>query len=95
MVRMCCDVGTSTLPPMWPHFFSLASWSSQCTPAAPASIIWPHELVGVERAAEAGLGVGDDRRHPVAVVAVPCSIWPARSSALLMRRTTAGTEFAG
>ena len=24
---------------MWPHFFSLASWSSRCTPAAPASII--------------------------------------------------------
>ena len=21
--------GTSTLPPMWPHFFSLASWSSK------------------------------------------------------------------
>jgi hypothetical protein len=32
-------VGTSTLPPMWPHFFTLASWSSKCTPAAPASII--------------------------------------------------------
>ena len=25
----------------------------------------PHQLVGVERAAEAGLGVGDDRREPV------------------------------
>ena len=24
---------------MWPHFFSEASWSSKCTPAAPASII--------------------------------------------------------
>ena len=33
------DVDTSTLPPMWPHFFTLASWSSKCTPAAPASII--------------------------------------------------------
>ena len=32
-------VGTSTLPPMWPHFFTEASWSSKCTPAAPASII--------------------------------------------------------
>jgi hypothetical protein len=38
-VRMNCDVGTSTLPPMWPHFFSDASWSSKCTPAAPASIM--------------------------------------------------------
>ena len=32
-------VGTSTLPPMWPHFLTEASWSSKCTPAAPASII--------------------------------------------------------
>jgi hypothetical protein len=32
-------VGTSTLPPMWPHFLTEASWSSQCTPAAPARII--------------------------------------------------------
>ena len=38
-VRMCCDIGTSTLPPRWPHFFSDASWSSKCTPAAPAAII--------------------------------------------------------
>ncbi len=28
-----------------------------------------HQLVGVERSAEAGLGVRDDRRHPVAIVA--------------------------
>jgi hypothetical protein len=28
----------------------------------------PHQLVGVERAAEAGLGVGDDRRHVVGLV---------------------------
>jgi len=26
------------LAAMWPHFFSDASWSSKCTPAAPASI---------------------------------------------------------
>ena len=38
-VRTNWSVGTSTLPPRWPHFFSLASWSSKCTPAAPASII--------------------------------------------------------
>jgi hypothetical protein len=31
-------VGTSTLPPRWPHFFSDASWSSKWTPAAPASM---------------------------------------------------------
>ena len=34
-----CAVGTRTLPPRWPHFFSDASWSSKWTPAAPASII--------------------------------------------------------
>jgi hypothetical protein len=33
-------VGTSTLPPMWPHFFTAASWSSKCTPAAPAAIMF-------------------------------------------------------
>ena len=38
-VRMCCWVGMSTFPPMWPHFFSEASWSSKCTPAAPARSI--------------------------------------------------------
>ena len=38
-VRMKVRVGTSTLPPRWPHFFSEASWSSKWTAAAPASII--------------------------------------------------------
>ena len=38
-VRMNWPVGTSTLPPRWPHFFSDESWSSKWTPAAPASII--------------------------------------------------------
>ena len=33
-------VGTSTLPPMWPHFLTAASWSSKCTPAAPAMIMF-------------------------------------------------------
>ena len=31
-------VGTKTLPPIWPHFFSEASWSSKWAPAAPAFI---------------------------------------------------------
>ncbi len=38
-VRTCCWVGIRTLPPRWPHFFSEASWSSQCTPEAPAWIM--------------------------------------------------------
>ena len=63
-------VGTSTLPPMWPHFFTEASWSSKCTPAAPASIIDFISSKAFEHAAEAGFGVGDDRLQPVdAVVA--------------------------
>ena len=27
-VATCCDVGTSTFPPMWPHFLAELSWSS-------------------------------------------------------------------
>ena len=38
-VLMCWPVGMSTFPPRCPHFFSDASWSSQCTPAAPAAIM--------------------------------------------------------
>ena len=37
-VRMKWLVGMSTFPPRWPHFFSEESWSSKCTPAAPASM---------------------------------------------------------
>ena len=57
-----------------------------------------HQLERVERAAEAGLGVGDDRREPVrARCRCPptCSIWSARRSALLSRRTSAGALFDG
>ena len=64
-VRTNCDVGTSTLPPRWPHFFSEESWSSKCTPAAPGFDHRAHQLVGVQGAAEAGLGVGDDRHQVV------------------------------
>ena len=32
-------VGTSTLPPMCPHFLYDDNWSSNCTAAAPASIM--------------------------------------------------------
>ena len=97
-VRMCWLIGTSTLPPRWPHFFSLASWSSKCTPAAPAAIIVAHQLVGVQRAAEPGLRVGDHRRHPLRRVTEllrSWAIWSARRSALLIRLTTCGTESTG
>mmetsp|Transcript_9999 Transcript_9999/g.33960 ORF Transcript_9999/g.33960 Transcript_9999/m.33960 type:complete len:235 (-) Transcript_9999:486-1190(-) len=33
----CSCAGTSTLPPMWPHFLVPWAWSSKCTPAAPRS----------------------------------------------------------
>ena len=87
----------STLPPMWPHFFSEASWSSQCTPAAPAAIIDFISSNALSTPPKPGLGVGHDRREPVRrAVRSFCDsaqvIWSARSSALLMRRTTAGTS---
>jgi hypothetical protein len=111
---MCCAVGMSTLPPRWPHFFSLASWSSQCTPAAPAAImpfISSNALSGPPKPASASATMGANQSRsclppcpgsprrpedqaPVEYMAA-VSIWSARSSALLMRRTTAGTEFAG
>ena len=56
-----------------------------------------HQLERVQRAAEAGLGVGDDREQVVDRVVVPSahSIRSARSSALFSRFTIAGTLFAG
>ena len=60
-VRMCCLIGMSTLPPRWPHFFSLASWSSQCTPAAPAAIIAlisSYALSGPPKPASASATIG-------------------------------------
>ena len=58
-------IGTSTLPPRWPHFFSEASWSSKWTPAAPASIIDFISSKAFSGAAETGLGIGDDGSEPI------------------------------
>ena len=93
---MNCWVGTSTLPPRWPHFFSDASWSSKCTPAAPASIIRfisSKAFSGPPKPASASatIGASQSRSSPPSAH----SIWSARRSALLMRRTSAGTLFAG
>ncbi len=95
-VRMCCWVGTRTLPPRWPHFFSLASWSSQWMPAAPA---WMRDWAssnafsGPPKPASASATIGASQSR----VTLPSvnSIWSWRSSALLIRRTIAGTELAG
>ncbi len=95
-VRMCWLVGTSTLPPMWPHFFSEESWSSQCTPAAPASIIAfisSKAFSGPPNPASASATIGTIQ----SMSSLPSdqAIWSARRSALLMRCTTAGTELTG
>ncbi len=63
-------VGTSTLPPMWPHFLTDASWSSKCTPAAPARIIAFISSNALSTPPKPGLGVGDDRREEVDVFLV-------------------------
>ena len=96
-VRTCWLVGTSTLPPMWPHFFSEASWSSRWTRGRTGCDEGLRQLVHVERASEAGLGVGDDRQH---VVGCRRCLRPTRSrrplaSALLIRFTRLGPELAG
>jgi hypothetical protein len=78
-------VGTSTLPPMWPHFLAEASWSSKCTPAAPASIIAfisskAFSTPPKPASASATIGCSQSMSSPSA-----WWIWSARSSVLLMR----------
>ena len=70
-VRTNCAVGTSTLPPRWPHFFSDASWSSKCTPAAPASIIdfiSSNALSGPPKPASASATIGASQCVAVAAL---------------------------
>ena len=95
-VRMNCDVGTSTLPPRWPHFFSEESWSSKWTPAAPASTIpriSSYALRAPPKPASASATIGASQSVPLRPS--DQSIWSARSKALFRRRTTCGTEFTG
>ena len=95
---MCWPVGISTLPPRWPHFFSDASWSSQCTPAAPAAIIAvisSYALSTPPNPASASATIGASQSRVGASDPSAVAICAARSSALLIRRTTAGTELAG
>ncbi len=95
-VRMNWLVGTSTLPPRCPHFLADESWSSKCTPAAPASImafISSKALRGPPKPASASATMGANQlcmRPPSAR-----SIWSARCSAWLIRRTSFGTLLAG
>ena len=81
---------------MWPHFFSEASWSSKCTPAAPASIIAfmsSKQFSAPPKPASASATIG--AYQSTSSSPSLWSIWSARRSARLMRRTTAGTESAG
>ncbi len=90
-------VGTSTFPPRWPHFFSEASWSSKCTPAAPASIIVrmsSNALRAPPKPASASATIGASQWRPVPLPSA-CSIWSARRSAWLRRLTSEGTLFDG
>ena len=89
-------VGISTLPPMWPHFFSEASWSSKWTPAAPASMkafMISKLLSGPPKPASASATIGANQSR----VAPPsaCSIWSARCRVRLMRRQSSGAALAG
>ena len=72
------------------------SWSSQCTPAAPAWIIAfisSKAFSTPPKPASASATIGAN--HSTSVLPSLQSIWSARISALLIRRTTAGTELAG
>src|SRR5581483_8475016 len=89
-------VGTRTLPPRCPHFFSDASWSSTCTPAAPASIIAfisSNAFSGPPNPASASATTG--AIHEISSSPAAHAIWSARRRAFTMRRTSAGVEFEG
>ena len=94
---MCAEVGTRTFPPRWPHFFSEASWSSKCTPAAPATIIEvmsSKAFNGPPKPASASATIGASQ-YGASVCSSAHEIWSARRSALLIRRTSCGTELTG
>ena len=55
------------MPPRWPHFFSDGELVLEVDAGGARLDIGLHDLEAVQRAAEAGLGVGDDRREPVAL----------------------------
>ena len=97
-VRMCCWVGISTLPPMWPHFFSEANWSSKCTPAAPARsmrFMSSYTLRAPPKPASPSAMIGTSQSRSTSPSFSCHSIWSARRRALLSRSTSAGTELTG
>ena len=60
-------VGTSTLPPMWPHFLTDGELVLEVHAGGARLDHRLHQLERVQHAAEAGLGIGDDRREEVDV----------------------------
>ena len=76
-------------PPRWPHFFSEDSWSSKCTPAAPASImafIISYAFSGPPKPASASATMGaylrQDFRKSSAFRSKVCA-WAERLQSLL------------
>ena len=95
---MNCAVGTSTLPPRWPHFFSEASWSSKWIPAAPASsidFVSSKACSGPPKPASASATMGTIQSRFGSPSPSAHSTWSARARALFSRRTTAGTLLEG
>ena len=60
-------VGTSTLPPMWPHFFTDGELVLEVHAGGAGLDHRLHQLERVQHAAESGFGVGDDRREEIDV----------------------------
>ena len=84
-------VGTSTLPPMCPHFFAEESWSSKCTPAAPASImsfISSNAFSTPPKPDSASATTG--RNQSIESSPSAWWIWSARASAALIPRNRSG-----
>ena len=78
---------------MWPHFLAAASWSSKCTPAAPASImdfISSKALSTPPKPASASATMGAKKSMSF----LPSDHWisSARLNVALIFLTTLGTE---
>jgi hypothetical protein len=77
-----CAVGSKTLPPMCPHFFSDASWSSKWMPPAPDSImpfVSSKTFKAPPKPASASATIGANQWVPLRPS--EWSIWSARCNA--------------
>ena len=81
---------------MWPHFFAEESWSSKCTPAAPASImsfISSNAFSTPPKPASASATMG--RNQSMESSPSAWWIWSALASAPLILRMRSGALSAG